>query len=292
MMHIVIEQIERISQQGYTNLVHNLNHDTALLNTSVTSMAAGVSTKFRLRLPTILPKHEQFWLGAIDGAFTIRLRTQSGGAVAAGTGVLALTGIELVISCIQVPDSEIPALKAKWEDHVWKAEESRLNEVASQVVASTGQYLFQLQALKDQPVTRIISFAHASRTSFATASSYFLFLAPDTTTCNVHVQDKSGSQLFTSNKECYGYNRYVKMLEQYGQDTPMPNMNFILTNCSPDLEDAAMSGKIDQVYIFTGDENLSIENFGTNATTMYVDSLAFIESVFTCKKGIISKVSA
>jgi hypothetical protein len=287
MMQIVLENMERQTDIGYTRMSTQLNHDKSLLNTSVTSLTAGTEVKFRVRIPVPLPRNEPFWLGAINGSFTIRIRTQSGGAVAAGTGVLALTGIELVVECNQVDASEKAALVTEWANKVWKFESSRLNEVSSQVVASTGQYLFQLQALKDQPVTRIISFAHASRTSFATATSYFLFLAPDTTTCNVSIQDKSGTQLFTSNKEGYGFNRYLRQIRQYGSDSPMPNVPFILNNAAPDLEEGQLKGQIDEVFVFTGDENLSIENFGSAATTMFLDSIAFIETVAQMKDGEI-----
>lgn len=98
--------------------------------------------QYMMRLPNPFPK-DGFWWGALAGhTLTIRLHTQTGGAVDTGTGVLSLTsdGCQILMRCITIPQSQQAQYQKDWSSKVWSSMASILNEPAQQItLVSSGR---------------------------------------------------------------------------------------------------------------------------------------------------------
>jgi hypothetical protein len=69
------------------------NHSSTLAYNITNSDAAGGTAMYLLKVPNFFPK-DGFYLGALGNhVYTLRIRTNSLGAVDSGTGVLALTNL-------------------------------------------------------------------------------------------------------------------------------------------------------------------------------------------------------
>jgi hypothetical protein len=148
--------------------------------------------------------------------------------------------------------------------------------------------LIQLQQLKDLPVTAVYTFIHASRS--ITGSAYFNWIALQPNS-KVHVRDRNGTQLFTSNTEFYAFQRYYRGIRALADSKLFQNVPLILTNPSPNIQGSIHRGHDHNEgsrFIFTDDENLVITDSGSTAS-VYVDSAAFYAVHFVLKNGVITK---
>ena len=159
-----------------------------------------------MRVPNFFPS-SGLWLGSLnDHIWTLRIRTQTGGAVDSGTGVLTLSDIQLLLECVMVPESEFPQMKKEWATKAWTAAEAQLIKPNQVALVSAGESpKIELSQLKDLEVSSIYFFIHASKS--IADSAYFNWLGLQNYS-QVHIFDRGGSQLFTSNSEYYGHNSY------------------------------------------------------------------------------------
>jgi hypothetical protein len=196
----------------YNSFCQCLGHASTLLYTSTTSISAGSSTYYFVRVPNIFAK-TGLWLGALEShIYTLRIRTQTTGALDSGTGILALSDIQLILETVLIPESEFPEMRRDWSQKAWIASQAQLNEPNQVTLTATGESpRIGLPQFKDLPVTAIFSFIHQSRA--IAASAYFNWQGLQNSS-KVHIIDRNGSQLFTSNSEYYGFQRYYKSARQ------------------------------------------------------------------------------
>lgn len=172
-----LEPAMDLGDNEYQSVVTLLNHDQALTNTSVSAIALFSSAFYYVRIPApFLGNQGGFWLGALDNnTLTLRLRTQTGGAVHSGTGTLSVPsdGFQLILDCITVSADDWAELQSKWRYKSWQYQECVLQEFPGTItlVASGDSPKLKLDNFRDVELSYIIVQLHISR-SFA-ASAYF-----------------------------------------------------------------------------------------------------------------------
>lgn len=287
-----LEPAIELGDNEYQGIVNLLNHNSSLTYTSVTAIAASGSATYYLKIPApFLGNQGGFWLGALqNNTLTLRLRTQTGGAVSAGTGTLVCPsdGFQLLLDCITVPADDWKELENEWRRKSWHHQECVIQESPGTItlVASGDSPKLKLDNFSDLEVTYIIAQIHASR-SF-TGSAYF----NNTTlpnTAQAYLQSKDGSQIFTSNLENYGFQRYVRATHHVGDSKLFQSQPLLLFSVSPELQSKIHSGSDDGKFMFTGDENLILRDTGSTAS-VYIDCYAFVDRYYTIENGLIKKV--
>jgi hypothetical protein len=231
-------------------------------------------------------------LGALkDYTLRLRIRTQgSGTAIYSGSGTLGLTDMQLVLYCAVLQDVEIPAMRAKFNNHYWTKTDCRLYEPTSITLASTGDITapIQLLGLKDIPCKFLIGLLHTSR-SFTRASDFWSLIELPKT-ARIYVTDRSGSQIFTSNQEFYCEQRYTKGPKLFGDSKLFANVSLIYFNSSPNIQSVFHSGAATAEGIFwlTGDEYVHIVDSGFTTSGVFFDVLAFYETKWSINHGSIA----
>jgi hypothetical protein len=125
-------------------------------------------------------------------AWTLRIKTQAGGAVDSGTRTLVLADIQMILETVLVPDSDFAELKRNWNKHHWIASACAVNEPNPVTLTATGErQKIQLPQLRGLPVTAIYSFIHQSRNIAASAPSSSLQIQNSTNfNATTEAQDK------------------------------------------------------------------------------------------------------
>jgi hypothetical protein len=289
MIQTLLEPAIELSDTEYASIANTLNHNSALSYTSPTSISAGGSGYYFVRVPNPFPR-DGLYLGALGSEiWTLRIHTQTTGAVDSGTGTLGLADIQLLLECVLVPEAEMNEMKREFSSKTWVTSQCQLSEPNQITLTATGESpRIQLQQLKDLPVTAVYTFIHASRS--ITASAYFnwISLQPNS---KVHVIDRNGGQLWTSNSEMYAFNRYYRGARQLADSKLFQNVPLILTNPSPNIQGSIHGGHHHNEgsrFIFTGDEYMVITDSGSTAS-VYVDSAAFYDVHFVLRNGVLTK---